>query len=190
MTRDTSTITTYSAEAQSIANDFLLGVLPLIQQWASDDWHVKSVLIVTLIPSPGVLIENRLAGGEGFQGGDSLPSFCAGLLSFRTGISGRSAHGRLYLPGVPEDLVSESRLEGVSLGQLQAIGTQLVTRYGVAGTFANARYGVFSRRLGVTRDPGPPPRLVYSTAGFFTVNSSIARPEVATIRKRKLARGQ
>lgn len=190
ITRSTSTITTYAAEAQAIVNDFLASVLPAIRIWASDDWHVKSVLIVTLIPSPGVLIENRLAGGEGFQGGDSLPSFCAGLLSLRTGISGRSAHGRLYLPGVPEDLSSDSRLSGVSLGQLQDIGTALTTRYGTAGTFVNARFGVFSRRIGVTRNPGPPPRLIYNHNGFFTVSSIVARPEIATVRKRKIAQGQ
>lgn len=189
-TKDSSTFTTPTSEASAIVNDFLLTVLPKIQTWASDDWHVKTIVTTSLNTNPSIFLETRLAAGEGFQGGDALPSFCAGLLSLRTGLGGRNAHGRLYLPGVPEDLSIESRLEGVSLAQLSDIGAALVNRYGTSGNFGSAQFGVYSRVLGVTRQAGPPPKLLYGLGGFFTVQSIIARPEIATCRKRKLARGQ
>lgn len=189
-TKESSIVTTYLAEMQATLNDFEISVLPKILAWASDDFHVKSILAVTLIPRPGWLIEKRLAGGEGFQGGDSLPAFCAGLLSLRTGFAGRSGHGRLFLPGVPEDLQSESRLEGVSLGQLSDIGNTLVNRYGVSGSFASTQLGVFSRKLGASPSTVEPGTIDYNINGFMTLREVVARPEIATVRKRKLGHGK
>jgi hypothetical protein len=189
MTHSTSTMTTYASEAQAIVNDFKLQVLPKMQAFACQEWAAKSILIVTLIPTPGVLIEDRLASATGFQTDDSLPSFCAGLLSLRSGLSGRSGHGRIYVPGVPENLSIQSRLEGSLLGLLSDLGGILVSRYGLAGSFANARFGIYSRKLGIVYPSSNPTQPVYTHTGFMTLSSAIARPEIATVRKRKLARG-
>ena len=188
-TRSNSTFTTYPSEINALITDFKAQVLPKIQQFAADDWRVKSILVVTLIPDPGYLVEDRLAVGAGLQGNDSLPSHDAGLLSIRTGISGRSGHGRIFFPGVPEDLSADSRLDGVALGFLQDIGNSLLARYGSTGTYASNRFGIFSRKLGVTRTLVPFPKLVYSHSGFMVATTAIARPEIATQRRRKLARG-
>jgi hypothetical protein len=189
-TKDSSTFTTYQSEMNALLTDFKAVVMPKLHVFANQEWAVKSILMVSLIPSPGVLIEDRQPGGGGFQVGHSLPSYCAGLLTIRTGLSGRSGHGRIYVPGVPEDFSSNSRLDGTSLGFLQDIGNALLTRYGASGTYNSNQYGVFSRVLGVTRQAGPPPRLVYSMNGFMLASTAIARPEIATQRKRKLGRGQ
>jgi hypothetical protein len=189
-TKSSSPRTSYTVEATNIVADFKNNVLDVIRAFACDDWRVKSLLCTTLIPAHTVLIEERIPTGEGFQPDDSLPSFCAGLLSLRTGVGGRRAHGRLFFAGVPENQSSDSRLEGAHLTLLNDIGGMLLARYGPSGGFIDARWGVYSRRIGVTRLAGPPPSLVYSASGFFPVTETIGRPEIATIRKRKLQSGQ
>lgn len=180
---------TYQVALNHLMNDFLDIVKPKIQIFCSQQWAMKTLIGVTLIPKAEVFIETRIANGTGAQTDDSLPSFCAGLLSLRTGRGGRRRIGRLYLPGVAEGLSSNSRLEGSYLTALSDIGAALSSRYGVNGTYPYCRYGVFSRALGVTRVLLPKPSLNYSLAGFTVINSTVARPEIATMRRRKLARG-
>jgi hypothetical protein len=186
---DTSTWTTPQNELTSLRGDFLTNIVPAYKAFCNQNWSAKTMLSVQMTAVPGIFIDDVLSGG-GVQTGDSLPSFCAGLLSLRTGLTGRSRVGRIYVPGVAEDLSSNSRLEGAYTSVLQTLGATLLARYGPSGSFAHCRIGVFSRKLGVTRNPGPPPSLSYSINGWTQVTSFIARPEVATQRKRKLARGQ
>lgn len=170
-------------------DNFITNIMPKWLLFCNQEWVAKTLVGVTLIPKQAVFIEKRFASGSGSQPDNSLPSFCAGLLSLRTGAGGRNRIGRLYVPGVAETLSSISRLEGVYLGLLSDLGNKLVTQYGPNGAYPWVHYGVFSRKLGVTRVVGPPPTLNYSHAGFQTVSNIIARPEIATIRRRKLARG-
>lgn len=186
---DSNSYTTYLAELQALHDDVIANVLTPLKAFCNQEWKLKTVLSIQLNPRPGVMIETIQTGG-GIQVGNSLPSFCAGLLSLRTGLTGRSNHGRLFIPGVSEDLSSLSKLEGNYLSTLQSLGSTLVTRYGTSGAANSARLGVFSRKLGITRMPGPPPYLVYDPAKLQIISQVVARPEVATQRKRKLARGQ
>lgn len=185
---DTSTWTTVKNELTSLNSDFLTNVVPAYKSFCNQNWSAKTMLSVQMTAVPGEFIDNVLTGG-GVQTGDALPTFCAGLLSLRTGFTGRSRVGRIYLPGVSEDLSGQSRLEGAYLALLQSLGGTLLSRYGPSGSFAHARIGVFSRKLGVTRNIGPPPSLSYSLNGWTQITACIARNEIATQRKRKLARG-
>lgn len=180
----------YKNELSALITHFVANLVPKVQLFASQQWAAKTVLGITLIPKAEVMIEQRIANGTGTQTDDSLPSFCAGLLSLRTGAGGRSRIGRLYIPGVAEGLSSSSRLEGNYLSLLDGIGASLRQFYGQTGSFPDCRFGVYSRKLGVTRSVGPPPTLNYSAVGFRLVDTIIARPEIATMRRRKLARGQ
>jgi hypothetical protein len=177
-------------ECKGLLTDFTGIVLPTVRTFASDDWHVKSTLLTCLNPREACLLENRIPTGEGFQPDEALPSFCSGLLSLRTGLGGRSHHGRLYFPGVAEAASENSRLVGEHLTNLSNIGFTILSRYGGAGTNVKWLYGMYSRRLGVVRDPGPPPILNWFMQGFFEVNETIPRVELATIRKRKLFVGE
>jgi hypothetical protein len=184
-----SSETSYTVELDRTMDTFISTVLPKIQAFANQEWAAKTVIGVSLIPKQALFIEKRLANGAGFQGDNSLPSFCAGLLSLRTGVGGRSSIGRLYLPGVAELLSSASRLEGAYLSLLSNVGATLVSTFGPSGSWPYTRWGVFSRKLGVTRTLLPTPTLTYSHAGFKIVTNTVARPEIATMRRRKLARG-
>lgn len=188
-TSENSGQTSYYTELLETMQHFQTNMLPKVQAFCSQQWVAKTLIGVTLIPKAEVFIEIRIPNGTGFQTDDSLPSFCAGLLSLRTGLGGRSRIGRIYLPGVAENLSSLSRLDGTYLSLLAAIGSGLTQFYGATGSYPWIRYGVFSRKLGVTRSLLPVPSLNYNIAGFKIVNSTVARPEVATMRRRKLARG-
>lgn len=189
-TRSYSTGSSYQSEATDLLQEFNAYILPKFVMFCSDDWHARSAICVTLIPNHTVLLEQRITLATGAQPDDSLPSFCSALLSTRTGVGGRSAHGRIYVPAPSEDHVASSRIQGSSLTQLQDIGTALLARFGNGGSFTKCRYGVFSRKLGTTRNAGPPATLTYNHAGFFPVTEVIARAEIASMRKRQLFRGE
>lgn len=177
-------------ECRALLTDFIGLVVLAIRTWACDDWAVKTCVLITMVPRHTIMLEERIANGTGFQGDDSLPSFCAGLLSLRTGRGGRSAHGRLYLAGVPESTSGDSRIQGSSITEFAAIGDILLARYGTGGTNHKWQYGIYSRKLGDDRDPGPPPHIEHHIGGFLNVIEIIPRLEVATMRKRKLHKGQ
>lgn len=189
-TSENSGQSSYYTELLETMQHFQTNMLPIIQAFCCQEWVAKTLIGVTLIPKAEVFIEIRIPNGTGFQPDNSLPSFNAGLLSLRTGAGGRSRIGRLYIPGVAEGLSSASRLEGQYLGLLSNIGAKLTQFYGTSGSYPWIRYGVFSRKLGVTRVLSPLPTLNYNIAGFKIVTSTVARPEIATQRRRKLARGQ
>lgn len=184
-----SPASTVAAEIQGIRNEFFGAILTAFKACCNQEWHAKTLLTVQMTQRPGIFIDDFLTGG-GIISGNALPSFCSGVLSLRTGITGRSRVGRLYIPGVPEDFSQDSKFSGDYLGIIQSLGSTILGKFGPSGTVGYGRIGVFSRKLGVTRSAGPPPSLSYSTAGWTQVTSFIARSEVATQRKRKLGRGQ
>lgn len=189
MTNNPTSETSYKVELQRTMDTFMTAILPKFQAFCNQEWSAKTLIGVTLIPKLEAFIEMRISGGSGFQTDNSLPSFCAGVLSLRSGFGGRSAIGRIYVPGISENLSSTSRLEGSYLSLLANIGAALVNTYGPSGSWPYTRYGVFSRKIGVTRTLSPNPTLTYSAAGFKVVTGTVARPEIATMRRRKLARG-
>lgn len=178
------------SECQSLLSDFRGVVLPAIQSFANQDWVARSIILITMVPRHEILLETRISNGNGIQGNDSLPSFCAGLLSLRTGRGGRSGHGRVYLAGVAEDTSSSSRISGENLTQLANVGVVLYGRYGPLGTNDKFEYGIYSRKIGDTREPGPPPYIVHSTDGFIPVVEVVPRVEIATMKKRQLHHGE
>jgi hypothetical protein len=138
---------------------------------------------------PRAMIDEVIAV-SGDQDATALPSFCAPVLSYRTGFSGRSYCGRIYLPGLAEGSSVSSRLSGGAFGLVAALGAALKSTFGPTGTNAYGRIGVFSRLAGVTRSIGPPPVLNYSIAGWTQITEYIARPDIGSQRKRKLGIGQ
>jgi hypothetical protein len=186
----TSPHSTHAAEASALNTRIAAILIPKFQAYASDDWQALSILTVSLIPRPGVLVETALNNATGFQPDEGLPSFCAGVLSLRSGVAGRSAHGRIYVPGTAANALNASKHTAETHQLLRDIGSTLLTEWSNTGSSNFARFCIFSRKLGVTRVLGPPVQLSYSMAGAFTVSSIIARPEIATVRRRKLQHGQ
>jgi hypothetical protein len=66
-----------------------------------------------IVPHNGPFDTTIIQATTGFQPNDSLPSYCAGIVSLGTGLSGRRNRGRLYIAGVPEDQSSNGELDPV-----------------------------------------------------------------------------
>jgi hypothetical protein len=186
---DSSPASTVTAEISNLFNSFNTNIVPAFKLCCSQEWQCHSLKVVQLTANPGAMIDSVLVG-NGAQDGFALPSFVGGVLSLRTGLTGRSRIGRIYIPGVDRDQCSLSRIEGGYLGQFQALGTLLTNLYGASGSSTSGRYGVFSRKLGVVRNAGPPPSLTYNLNGWTQITQCIAQNEVGTMRKRKLHRGE
>lgn len=184
-----SPASTVAIELSNIKTGVVNSILPAYRNFLSSAWHGNHLLAMNMTTVPRIMIDEVISA-SGVQDAISLPSFNAGVLSLRTGLSGRTRNGRLFLPSPSSGDCDGSRLTGASLGLLQAFGNTLLNVFGPTGTNAYGRIGVFSRKLGVTRNAGPPPSLSYSIAGWTAVTEVIARSEIATMRKRKLGRGQ
>lgn len=188
--RDGNPNDTNLEDAEHLAGDFNTWVLPLIKAIASDQWHLKGIVVTTLIPRLGPLIEVGILNEGGIQGDGSLPSCNAGVLSLRTGHSGRSNRGRLYFAGIPKSNCIDSRVDDAYITGLQAIGDGLLTRYGPAGSNTRLLYGLYRRRIGDIRHSEVSPVFIEQTqVGFAPISQTIARREVYTQRKRLLGKG-
>jgi hypothetical protein len=188
--RDGNPNDTNLEDAEHLAGDFQEWILPLIKAIASDEWHLKGLVVTTLIPRLGPLVEVGILNEGGIQGNGSLPSYSAGVLSLRTGFSGRSNRGRLYFAGVPKGDCLNSRVGNDYITGLQAVGNGLLERYGPFGTNTRLLYGLYRRRIGDIRHSEVSPVFIEQTqVGFAPITQTIARRELYTMRKRLLGKG-
>lgn len=170
----------------SLLNGYLNGVLPSVKAWANQQLKFQNLVVRTISPKFGTIVEVLLENHEGAQGDDSLPSYCAGLISLRTGLGGGFRRGRSYYAGVSENDSSLSRLEADSLNGLVTIGNSLIQQFGFTGGSSLAGYGIWSWKLaGVANNDGE-----YNTNLAFTpITQCIPRPVIATQRHRKIGHG-
>lgn len=118
--------------------------------------------------------------------GDSLPSFCAALLSIRTAQGGRSKRGRMFLAGLPETASTQSNIgTGTpTWAAILAFAACLVDKFIDNPELGTGRYalGIYSRLIGGSAFP-------YGAGGFTPAVSVNAVNLVATMRSRKVGRG-
>lgn len=169
----------------SILQSFRDNVLPKIRLFANNQLKFQGIVVSRVSPRDGPIVEQLLETSNGAQPNDSLPSYCAGLLSLRTGLGGRSRRGRSYYGGVGEDDSSDSKLDADSLGRLQDVGNQLLASFGPTSG-AVAFYGVWSWLKAGTDAGGSE----WNTDLAFTpITQCVARLFVATNRHRKVGHG-
>jgi hypothetical protein len=169
----------------SIRDSFLDNVLPKIEMFANTQLKIQGAVVSRVSPKNGPIVERLLETSGGVQPDDSLPSYCAGLLSLRTGLGGRGNRGRSYYAGVSEGDSSNSKLDADCLGRLQDVGDELLAHFG-GPSFGVAQYGVWSwlkGRVGATSDE------YNTTSGFTPITQAVARLPIATNRHRKIGHG-
>lgn len=125
----------------------------------------------------------------GLVAGDTLPPHDAAVLSWYTVAPGRRTHGRTYLAGFPENRQNLGIIDAVGKADIKNLADTMLGRFGEGGTSPYYWFGVYSRKNGVTRDPGPPPMLHWSVLTHvpwkrFTVNEVLG-----TQRHRRIGRG-
>lgn len=172
--------------ADFIIQRFGIEVLPKIILFANQQLKFQNLVVTTVSPKFQAVRELLLETSNGAQPDDSLPSYCAGLLSLRSGLSGGFHRGRSYYAGVSEGDCSDSRLIPDSFAALTSIGNSLLAQFGSTNPTSFCDYGIWSWKL-ATYDSGTE---TYNTDLAFTpISQCIARPVVATNRHRKIGHG-
>lgn len=148
--------------------------------------HFRSIVGVTMNPHNGPIAEFIIESGTGNQSDEGLPSYCAAVLSLRTGVGGRRHLGRLYFSGIGEGFSETSRLTASGLSGLQGIGGELLTRFGHASGTNTWNYGVWSRLNSLVDGARDAPNVDF---GFQYVTQCLGRVILGTQKHRQIGHG-
>lgn len=118
------------------------------------------------------------------QPGDGLPPHDAAVISLYTPFHGRRLHGRIYIPAISESDQAGGQLTSAATVRLNKIASDYLTRFGENGTSSFVWGVVFSRANGTTRNPGPPPHIVYDQLAAIPVTRTIVNSLIRTQRHR------
>lgn len=136
-----------------------------------------------IIPHLGPFSETIFESVGGSQANESLPSYCAAVVSVRTGFSGRSKRGRIYIAGVGMDAHVDSEINGENFSTLIEWTEEFRNWFNPVTGGQKYIYVHYSRKLG--RDP-----LGHaSMAGVFGVQAMVARKQLKTQRHRLVGHG-
>jgi len=171
-----------SAMTQADADD-------LCNEWATDIesamCDVYSISVGTVSFNSGASVGNAnqlfavsMTPHVGNVTTDAVPQNTATLVRKLTGVAGRGANGRFYIPGVPEAEVDQAGvLTGAFVTNVQGDVDQIIGDWaGIAGGYEPV---VVHHTL---VSPGPPP--VYISAANTVITSFLVDPMVATQRRR------
>lgn len=143
----------------------------------SEDWAPVRAIGVDLGSPTGSTASVGL-GGVGGVTGEAAPNNVAACISLRTAQRGRSGHGRNFIPGIPNSLITLNTLDTGFINDLTTAYLELVG----AGTFAAGwQLVVVSRRTaGSLRAEGLP---------IPVVDVLFTTPFVRSMRSREVGRG-
>lgn len=141
------------------------------------------LVINTIVPHLGPVSEAIFESTTGAQANDSLPSYCAAVVTLRSAFAGRSAHGRLYIAGVPEDLSSQSQLDGTHYATLQQWCDDMRDWFNPLTGSQRYEWMLYSRKVGRHGLP------IDSMLGAIRLQSVLARRNLGTQRHRLLGHG-
>lgn len=142
---DEWTTTTVAEAFDNNMGPFLKAAMPLVALY-----HGCDVQDVAIIPSldPSISV---VGAGPGLAAGDPLPPASAGIISFKTGVTSRSAQGRMFVPFPAEaDSDAAGRPSIAYKNTLDSIGFIFVNGIPVTGALGNIlRFSsiVWSRKL-------------------------------------------
>lgn len=141
--RFTSGISTFQGLIDAILDCIRTALLPGL----SNEWRLIEVRGKQLFPiGTDEVITPALPGDVGGLSVEALPSYCAGLISIKTGLAGRRNRGRFFLAGIPENGHTASRLTSGELAALVAYATCLAGKF-ISATSTHPYFlGVLSRK--------------------------------------------
>jgi hypothetical protein len=112
------------------------------------------------------------AAGAGVLSGDMLPPQCAGVVTWTTGLIGRSNRGRTFVPGIPEGHQAGGVLSSTLMGLYDLFGAALISTF--AGGSTDYELIVASNLV---------------AGGGNAVTGKIVRPYVRSQRRREIGVG-
>ena len=118
------------------------GIFRLLSQ------HVSSaeLEVIDVVPKTGATVIStytRVAGAN--TSGDMLPPQDAMVVSWRTGLAGRSFRGRTYLVGLDETNQNHGRIASGMMTLIAAFVTQMLAVFGPSGSNTDWQFVVISR---------------------------------------------
>jgi len=124
----------------SVSNWAANSLAPLL----AEDWQTIQVVGLDLSVENGFRVEQGVAANGGVSG-EAAPNNVACCISFRTGLRGRSYHGRNYVPAIPNSLIDLNALAPTFLADLSSAYSTMI---GLGGFSAGWQWGVLSRVQG------------------------------------------
>ena len=168
-----------------LINCFITNLLPVL----SSSWTLEDVVWRQTGPTLG--LENvTVPEGAGPGGGaaQALPSMVAAVISKHTLLAGRSGRGRTFIPGIPEAATTNSNLDTghafwAGLLAFAACVIGAFVHVDPAGGTDLFDLAVYSRKIGGSAFP-------FGGSGFHAVRSYVPTALLATMRSRKVGRGE
>lgn len=151
-------LTASSSWRADLAVEFQEQVMPTIGLKLCDTYSFDGVVVNDIVPGTGVdEVYDNGNPAFGDVGLSPLPPLCAGLISWRSALTGRSNRGRTYVPGLAQSWTDGlgNSWDGTGFAALQAIANKVMEVYGrTAGTSSLGFLVVISRQEnGVPRGP-------------------------------------
>jgi hypothetical protein len=167
----------------ALAQAIILCIATAFKNMSSSEWKFDHIGVTPLFPALQdeiTVFSAQPIEGTPFAG--ALPSFNAALISIQTGLGGKTHRGRMFLPGVIQQDVSQSLYTDSGLQKVIAFAACLASHFisseGVDST--PYKIGVLSRK-GITQ----------ATVGdhFTPATKLVARRAIATLHSRKIGVG-
>lgn len=165
-----------------LGTDFIFQMLPKFQDFQNQQVQYVGVVVTTLIPFEGPLAEVPILNTTGNQPDESLPSTVAAILSLRSGNSGKTNRGRLYIGGIGENEHAAGRLLPDAFTSLNDIGNGLYARFGLSGSSPYFNHVIYSRLHGI--DEGQ-----WTAGGIRIITQYVPRQVLGTQRHRLIGHG-
>ena len=174
---------TLAGRANALISSFEIRILNDILQFWNNQVGLNSIIATTVVPHLGPIAEKIYNATTGFQVNESLPGYCAAILSLRSGFGGRSYRGRVYFTGISEDDSGAGRLGVDSFNILDTIGDKLIANYGPVGSDSLFKFVIYSRTIG--------PGIIEDgrIAGVIPVVQCLPRSILGTQRHRLIGHG-
>lgn len=166
-----------------LAQCFITNVLPVL----TSAWTLEKIIWKRVAPTLGPeIVSIPVGAGAGAGNAAALPSFCSVVFSIRTALGGKSRRGRMYLPGIPENMTLNSSLDpSLAFWAAMVAFANCVVQNFIVGDPPGApswQMGVYSRKLGGAVFP-------YNINGFSAMKEFVPSQLLGTTRSRKVGRG-
>jgi hypothetical protein len=177
------------AVCDKLISDFEVWIMGRMKQFMATDVQFIGVVATMLNPPNTAQSVKGYTTDFGQVAGDVLPPHDAAVLSLYTPYPGRRTHGRMYFAGIAEASQNQGILSATAKASIKNLADILIGTFGWDGTSPNYWWGVYSRKNGATRLPGPPPYISYSPLTLIPWTRYSVNEQLGTQRHRKLGRG-
>jgi hypothetical protein len=166
-----------------LAQAIIFCIANAFKNMTSSEWKFDHIGVTPLFPNLEdeiIVFSNQPIEGTPFA--NALPSFNAALISIQTGLGGKTHRGRMFLPGVIQNDVSQSLYTDPGLQKVIQFAACLAARF-ITSESVDAtafKIGVLSRK-GITQ--------ATVAANFTPATKLVPRRAIATLHSRKIGVG-